>query len=240
MGNLKWPEGKKCAVMFTFDVDGDTTWENGNRGLPNGEKYIKSLSVGQYGPKRCVDRILDMLESYGVKATFFVIGKYVDRHPEIVKREYEEGHYIANHGYDHNNSVLYKSNESFRNEVEKTDAAIGKAIGIDNYCSHIFRFPNGFMSPSNKARKKEVLKVLEEMQYTYVDWNCLNNDSVKKYSKQELLNNLKKTSRNKGSLVVLMHDTKDVSDSSTILRESIEYLKSEGYEFKNFYNLLED
>ena len=53
-------------------------------------------------------------------------------------------------------------------------------------------------------------------------------------------NNLKKTSRNKGSLVVLMHDTKDVSDSSTILRESIEYLKSEGYEFKNFYNLLED
>lgn len=60
MGNLKWPEGKKCAVMFTFDVDGDTTWENGNRGLPNGEKYIKSLSVGQYGPKRCVDRILDM------------------------------------------------------------------------------------------------------------------------------------------------------------------------------------
>ena len=62
MGNLKWPEGKKCAVMFTFDVDGDTTWENGNRGLPNGEKYIKSLSVGQYGPKRCVDRILDMLE----------------------------------------------------------------------------------------------------------------------------------------------------------------------------------
>ena len=186
------------------------------------------------------DKILNTLKENDVKATFFVIGKYVDRHPEIVKREYEEGHYIANHGYDHNNSVLYKSNESFRNEVEKTDAAIGKAIGIDNYCSHIFRFPNGFMSPSNKARKKEVLKVLEEMQYTYVDWNCLNNDSVKKYSKQELLNNLKKTSRNKGSLVVLMHDTKDVSDSSTILRESIEYLKSEGYEFKNFYNLLED
>ena len=212
------------------------TFDDGPSG--NTDKILTILD--QYGPKRCVDRILDMLESYGVKATFFVIGKYVDRHPEIVKREYEEGHYIANHGYDHNNSVLYKSNESFRNEVEKTDAAIGKAIGIDNYCSHIFRFPNGFMSPSNKARKKEVLKVLEEMQYTYVDWNCLNNDSVKKYSKQELLNNLKKTSRNKGSLVVLMHDTKDVSDSSTILRESIEYLKSEGYEFKNFYNLLED
>jgi len=69
MGDIRWPDGKKCAVMFTFDVDGDTTWENGNRGLKNGEKYIKSLSVGQYGPKRCVDRILQKLDQYGVKAT---------------------------------------------------------------------------------------------------------------------------------------------------------------------------
>ena len=51
MGDIRWPDGKKCAVMFTFDVDGDTTWENGNRGLKNGEKYIKSFSVGQYGRK---------------------------------------------------------------------------------------------------------------------------------------------------------------------------------------------
>ena len=73
MDTMKWPEGKRSAVMFTFDVDGDTTWENGNRGLPNGEKYIKSLSVGQYGPKRCVERILDKLEQYAVRATFFAV-----------------------------------------------------------------------------------------------------------------------------------------------------------------------
>lgn len=54
MENPLWPGGKKCAVMFSFDLDGDTTWENGNRGLPYGDQYIKSLSVGQYGPKRGV------------------------------------------------------------------------------------------------------------------------------------------------------------------------------------------
>ena len=48
MSNLTWPDGKRSAVMFSFDVDGDTTWENGNRGLPNGDKYIKSLSVDVY------------------------------------------------------------------------------------------------------------------------------------------------------------------------------------------------
>ena len=93
------------------------------------------------------------------------------------------------------------------------------------------------MAPANKKRKEEVLKVLKEMNYRYIDWNCLNNDSMKKYSKIELLNNLKKTSQNKNKLVILMHDTKDVSDSSSVLKESIEYLKAEGYNFKNFYDL---
>ena len=75
------------------------------------------------------------------------------------------------------------------------------------------------------------------MNYTYIDWNCLNNDSMKKYSKQQLLENLKKSTKNKNTLVILMHDTKDVSNSSEALKESIQYLKSEGYEFKNFYNI---
>ena len=185
-------------------------------------------------------KILDILKEENIKATFFVIGKYVEKHPEIVKRAYEEGHYIANHGYDHNNAILYKSKDSFLNEVKKTDIAIGKAIGISNYCAHIFRFPNGFMSANNKGKKKEVLKLLNEINYTYIDWNCLNKDSEKKYSNYQLLANLKKTAKNKGTLVVLMHDTTDVNNSSLILKDSISYLKSEGYEFDNFYSLIEE
>lgn len=76
------------------------------------------------------------------------------------------------------------------------------------------------------------------MNYTYIDWNCLNHDSMKKYNQSQLLNNLKKTAKDKNTLVVLMHDTKDVSDSSTVLKDSIDYLKSMGYSFKNFYDIL--
>ena len=187
---------------------------------------------------KATPKILDILKEENIKATFFVIGKYVKKHPDIVKREYEEGHYIANHGYDHNNAKLYESSESFINEIKNTDTEIGKAIDISDYCSHIFRFPNGYMSPNNKSKKKEAAKLLSEMNYTYVDWNCLNNDSVRKYSKSQLLNNLKKSSKNKGTLIVLMHDTTDVNDSSSILKESISYLKSEGYEFHNFYDFV--
>ena len=94
------------------------------------------------------------------------------------------------------------------------------------------------MSPNNKAKKKEASKLLADMNYTYIDWNCLNNDSVKKYSNSQLLKNLKKSSKNKGTLVILMHDTSDVNDTPYILKDSIDYLKSQGYEFRNFYDLL--
>ena len=157
---------------------------------------------------------------------------------KIAYLTFDDGPTLANHGYDHSNKKLYESNNSFINEVKKTDIEIGKAIGIDNYCSHIFRFPNGYMSPNNKSQKKVSAKLLQEMDYVYVDWNCLNNDSVKKYSNYQLLNNLKKSAKNKGTLVVLMHDTSDVNDTPSILKDSIDYLKSEGYVFQNFYDLL--
>ncbi|MCI8443973.1 MAG: polysaccharide deacetylase family protein [Clostridia bacterium] len=164
----------------------------------NKEKEKVAYLTFDDGPtQKATPKILDVLKEEEVKATFFVIGKYVAHHPALVKRAYEEGHFIANHGYDHNNQKLYASKESFIHEVKSTDEEISKAIGVNDYCSHIFRFPNGYMSPNNKSQKKKCAKLLEDMNYTYVDWNCLNHDSIKKYSSQQLLDNLKKSSKNK-------------------------------------------
>ena len=206
--------------------------------LTNGDEKIAYLTFDDGPTTSITPKILDILKEENIKATFFVIGKSVDANPEIVKRAYEEGHYIANHTYSHNNSTLYQSSESFIDEIIKTDLAIGNAIGIDNYCSHLFRFPNGFMAPLYKSKKKEAVSLLLEMNYAYIDWNCLNNDSMKKYTTNQLLNNLIESSKNKNTLVILMHDTKDVSNSSLVLKDSIFYLKSQGYEFKNFYSLI--
>lgn len=187
---------------------------------------------------KATGKILDILKEENVKATFFVVGKHVKEHPELVKREYDEGHYIANHGYNHNNKILYKDMDSFKNEIVATDMEISKAIGVENYSSHIFRFPNGYMSHIYMNQKKDALKVLSNLDYVYVDWNCLNRDSEKKYSDSQLLNNLKKTAKNKGTLIILMHDTADVNKTYNVLKSSIDYLKSEGYEFRNFYDFV--
>ena len=220
---------ENCAISSSLRTKFDT--------LSSSNEKIAYLTFDDGPTIKATPKILDILKEENIKASFFVIGKYVKNHPDIVKREYEEGHYIANHGYNHNNAKLYSNSESFISEVKNTDLEIGKAIGIENYCSHIFRFPNGYMSANNKGSKNKAVKLLQEMDYTYVDWNCLNKDSERKTSNYQLLNNLKKSSKDKGTLIVLMHDTADVNNSSEILKESISYLKDEGYEFRNFYDL---
>lgn len=200
----------------------------------NSNEKIAYLTFDDGPSPNITPKILDILQEENIKASFFVIGKKVKEQPNIVKRIYEEGHFIGNHSYSHDNSLLYKSKESFLSEIQKTDIEIGKAIGIENYHSFLFRFPNGFMSNIYKSKKEEYVKYLSNINYTYIDWNALNKDSEKKYSNYELLENLKTSTRNKNVLVILMHDSKDVNDSSLVLKNSIDYLKSIGYIFKDF------
>ena len=94
------------------------------------------------------------------------------------------------------------------------------------------------MSHLYSNEKKRALKVLSDLDYVYVDWNCLNRDSEKRYSNAELLNNLKKSSKDKGTLIILMHDTADVNKTYDILKDSISYLRSQGYTFSNFYDFI--
>lgn len=205
--------------------------------LLNQKEKIAYLTFDDGPTLKSTPKILDILSEENVKATFFVIGKHVKEHPELVKRAYDEGHYIANHSYTHNHDKLYTDADSFINEILSTDVEISKALGIENYHSHVFRFPNGYMAPSYKTKKQEYAKLLSNINYTYIDWNALNKDSEKKYSNSELLKNLKDSSRNKGTLVILMHDTSDVNETHLILKDSIHYLKEQGYIFQNFYNL---
>ena len=217
-----------------FNVDISTNLTD----ITKSNKKIAYLTFDDGPTTKATGKILDILKEENIKATFFVVGKHVKENPDLVKREYEEGHYIANHGYNHINKLLYRDMESFQKEVENTDLEIANALGLSHYCSHIFRFPNGYMSHKYQYEKKNALQVLSDLDYVYVDWNCLNRDSEKKYSDSQLLNNLKKTAKNKGTLIILMHDTADVNKTYNVLKSSIDYLKSEGYEFRNFYDFV--
>ena len=83
------------------------------------------------------------------------------------------------------------------------------------------------MSDAYSNEKKYMVNILSSLNYVYVDWNCLNRDSEKKVPNARLLKNLKETAKNKGTLIILMHDTADLNKTYDVLKESIYYLRSQ-------------
>ncbi len=191
------------------------------------------------GPSRNTQQILDILKQYNIKATFFVLGSQVEIFPETTNRIYNEGHYIANHGYSHRYSDIYESPEQVLNEYNQCNQIVANTINVPEYNSHLFRFPGGFVGGKYAQIKKEARTILEQNNILYVDWNSLTGDSEKVNPSEEyLMNNLQNTTEGKNSLVVLMHDAQAKKVTVDFLPKVIEYLTQQGYEFDNFYSII--
>lgn len=191
------------------------------------------------GPSSNTSQILDILKERGIKATFFVLGSNVEDHPEIVKRMYEEGHFIANHGYSHVYSTIYQSAETVLNEYNQCNQAIRNAIGEQEYNSHLFRFPGGFSGGKYAEIKKQADTLLLQNNIVHVDWNALNGDSETRNPTIEYeMQRITETTTNKNSVVILMHDAKAKKVTVEALPGIIDYLVGQGYVFKNFYEII--
>ena len=204
----------------------------------NGEEGKRVFLTFDDGPSQEVTpRILNILDKYNIKATFFVLGNRVKIYPEIVKREYEDGHYIANHGYSHKYSKIYKNVSSVLSEYYKTEEAIQEALENQNYSSGLFRFPGGSVGGEYDKIKKQARKKLKQEGIAYLDWSALTYDAEGAKTKKEILTNLKKTLNGWNNVVILMHDASDKQITYKTLEDVIKYLQKEGYAFKNIYDL---
>lgn len=182
--------------------------------------------------------ILDVLKENNIKATFFVLGSRAELYPELIKRAYDEGHYIANHGYSHVYKSIYSSKDEVLNEYNKTEQAIKNALGKENYNSHLFRFPGGSTGGKYHNLKSEAILMLEQNSIATLDWNCLSGDSAGAITKEEILTSIIETSINKNSVVVLMHDAGDKILTYETLQDVINYFKEQGYIFKDMYDII--
>lgn len=190
------------------------------------------------GPSKTVTPlILDLLKQEHIKATFFVLGNRVEKNPELVKRAYEEGHYIANHGYSHNYASIYSSPQAVLDEYNQTQNAIKNALGTD-YDGHLFRFPGGLPGGKYKNIKLEAKELLAQNQICYIDWNALSQDAAGAKTKEALIQNVKDSVGSKQVAVILMHDAGDKILTYETLPEIIAYLREQGYSFKNFYEVM--
>ena len=191
------------------------------------------------GPSNSVTPlILDVLKEYNVKATFFVLGTNAKYNPELIKREFEEGHYIANHGYSHKYSEIYSSPEATLEEYCITESIIREILEIQNFSSKLFRFPGGSNGGYYDEAKQNSKAYLRENGIVHLDWNCLSKDAEGAKSKEEVLQNIIDTMGEKDSVIILMHDASDKILTYEMLPSLITYLQEKGYTFKNIYDLL--
>lgn len=192
------------------------------------------------GPSEYVtDEILDVLKEKDVKATFFVLGSMIDKNDyakKALKRIVKEGHAIGNHGYCHRYDVLYPGDvvnvDNFMADMKKSEDAMKEVLG-DSFSTNVIRFPGGHGSWDTSA----IDPVLHEKGYSYIDWNTLNGDAEGQgLSADHLLDRLKETvselEGNNDVIVVLMHDTDAKQSTAQYLADAIDYLRSQGYEFK--------
>ena len=135
---------KTSNNIIVTDKPSDVGLSEKINNIYNKESKIAYLTFDD-GPSQAVTPlILDVLKEENIKATFFVLGTNVKKNPEIVKRAYEEGHYIANHGYTHNYSKIYENPKKVLDEYNKGEKQIRNAIKVSTYSSNLFRFPGGF------------------------------------------------------------------------------------------------
>lgn len=128
MTKITWPHRAKGAFAFGWDLDGDTIWYNKVKHFAGGSDWIRSRSVGMYGPRKGASRILDIMARYGLRATWFIPAVNVEQFPELACRIRDAGHEIAHHGYDHDSFYGHTVQEQLAT-IEKSQAIFQRVLG---------------------------------------------------------------------------------------------------------------
>ena len=159
--------------------------------------------------------VLDLLDKYHIKATFFLVGDNVRKHPEEFKMIIERGHRVGNHTYNHIQGLKYLSYNYLEN-TNKADELIQ---------SNLFRPPHGWM----RWAQYMVLR----NRYTIVMWDLVTRDYSKRLNGKQVLGKVKKYVRN-GSIITFHDSIKSEKNLKYALPRAIEWLLEQGYEFKVF------
>lgn len=192
------------------------------------------------GPGKYTYDVLEILDKYDVKATFFTVGYYVDHYPDQARAIVEHGNLIACHSYTHEYDQCYASVDAFMNEVEQWKEAVRNAAGTvpDRIC---IRFPGRSTTPNAKNVADGIKSQIILKGYRWFDWNAANNDkypqgNTKKLSdKDYFLASYKESmgwyaNDDSATVIFITHET--VKTTVDTLEYMIKDLLDRGYTFK--------
>ncbi len=175
------------------------------------------------------EKILDVLKKHQVPAAFFLVGNYIQRNPELVRRMAAEGHIVANHTMHHPDMSKISTKEAFSKELADLEALYMETVGSE--MPKYYRPPQGIYSQEN-------LKMAGELGYktlfwslAYADWDN-NNQPTRQQALDKLL------PRTHNGAVILLHSTSQTNGE--ILDELLTKWKEMGYEFRSVDEIFEN
>lgn len=178
------------------------------------------------GPSVLTSEILDILNKYEVKGTFFLIGNQIKGQEKVVKRIHDEGHSIGLHTYTHDYQKIYSSQDRFITEMLTTQKIITELTGIN---TNIIRFPFG----SNRKLSQNFLNSLHKHNFKVYDWNLFMSDGINcKTPPYKLYKEATKPVKSEEPVILLMHCDYTHKNTCIALPEVIKFYKDKGYEFR--------
>lgn len=192
----------------------------------NGESEKKKIAITfDDGPdKKNTAKILDILKKYNVKASFFVVGDKAEKHPELVKRMYNENHLVLNHSYNHAN-YEYKTAEQIKTDILKTQDIISNIIAVKPL---LIRTPYGVVND-------KIFNVTRDINHKIILWSI---DSLD-WSQKEADNIIKNTLNNaRSGDIILLHSVSFTTETVKALPTIIEKLTEQGFSLVDVAELL--
>ncbi len=182
------------------------------------------------GPSSKTQAVLDILDRYGIKATFFVTGLSPDYTP-MIKTAYDKGHTIGLHTMSHNYATVYASQEAYFADLDAIGEVVSGQIG---YVPCFIRFPGGSSNTISANYTKGIMTALSsqvnERGYQYYDWGGSVGDGAEKTTEQLIAQGTSFGQTN--NLVLLMHDSESKQNTVDALPAIIGFYLSQGYTFR--------
>lgn len=228
-GNNDDAQGNGQAVagenLVTGTDSGMTTSEDGSPQAEmtgQEEKIRKVYLTFDDGPSSVTEQILDILATYDVKATFFVVGKEDEESQAILKRIVDEGHALGMHSYSHVYDDIYGSVEGFAGDLGKLQGYLYDVTGVT---SKIYRFPGGSSNKVSKTDMKVFISWLKEQGIEYYDWNISSGDANPvRLTAGQVLDNCTDDLEKYNNAIILMHDAANKKSTVEALPALIEQI----------------
>ena len=178
------------------------------------------------GPSSNTEKILDILDEYDVKATFFVTGYQANKHPEWYKEIADRGHTIGMHSYSHVYRDIYSSNESFLADIDKLSDYIKETTGVE---AKYLRFPGGSSNSVSSVAMSDLCNLVHERGIEYFDWNISSQDATSPApSAATITANVLSGIDAHENAIILMHDAAEKNATVAALPGIIEGIKARG------------